>query len=100
MDMDDPENQKILEDFIRAIGGEPVMYPYRNECCGGYVALEDKSATVKKSEKIVASADGFGADIIITACPLCLYNLESAKGESEVKYFTELLAVALGIKEA
>ncbi|MBQ7779587.1 MAG: CoB--CoM heterodisulfide reductase iron-sulfur subunit B family protein [Clostridia bacterium] len=100
MDMDDPENPKILEDFIRAIGGEPVMYPYRNECCGGYVALEDKSATVKKSEKIVASADGFGADIIITACPLCLYNLESAKGNSEVKYFTELLAHALGIKEA
>ncbi len=100
MTMDDPENPKLLEDFIRAIGGEPVLYPYRNECCGGYVALEDKEATVGKCERIVSSASGFGADIIITACPLCLYNLESAGGESEVKYFTELLATALGTEEA
>ena len=34
---DDPENPKIIEDFIRAIGAEPVVYPYRNECCGGYI---------------------------------------------------------------
>ena len=35
MAFDDPENPKIMEDFIRAIGAEPVIYPYRNECCGG-----------------------------------------------------------------
>ncbi len=100
MAMDDPENPKLLEDFIRAIGGEPVIYPYRNECCGGYVALEDKGATVNKCEKIMNSASGYGADILITACPLCLYNLASAKNENtEIKYFTELLAVALGIEE-
>ena len=101
MAMDDVENPKILEDFIRAIGGEPVLYPYRNECCGGYVALEDIDATVKKSADIVNSAVGFGADYVITACPLCLYNLNKAENENaNVLYFTELLAEALGVKEA
>ena len=38
--MDNPENPKILEDFIRAIGATPVLYPMRNECCGGYLTLE------------------------------------------------------------
>lgn len=100
MAMDDVENPKILEDFIRAIGGEPVIYPYRNECCGGYVTLEDKSAAVKHSTDIMNSATSFGADYVITACPLCLYNLNCAEGEkADVLYFTELLAEALGVKE-
>ena len=34
---DNPENPTIIEDFIRAIGATPVVYPYRNECCGGYI---------------------------------------------------------------
>ena len=35
MGFDNPENPSVLEEFIRAIGAEPVVYPYRNECCGG-----------------------------------------------------------------
>ena len=97
--MDNPENPKIMEDFIRAIGGEPVIYPYRNECCGGYIALEDKESARKRSNDILRSASGFGADLLITACPLCLYNLNNAdKTGMEVHYFTELLAEALGVK--
>ena len=30
MAFDDPENPTILEDFIRALGAEPVVYPDRN----------------------------------------------------------------------
>jgi len=97
--MDDPENPKIMEDFIRAIGGEPVIYPYRNECCGGYVALEDKDMAKRKSGEVLNSATGFGADLLITACPLCLYNLNAVGTDTEVIYFTELLAKALGVAD-
>ena len=34
--------RRFWKTFIRAIGAEPVIYPYRNECCGGYVSLKDK----------------------------------------------------------
>lgn len=97
---DDPENPKIIEDFICAIGAEPVVYPYRNECCGGYISLKEKEMSGRMSCNIVDSAAGAGAEMLITACPLCMYNLnKSGSGKIPVYYFTELLAEALGVKE-
>ena len=83
MEFDDPENPQIMEDFIKAIGATPVIFSQRNECCGGYMTLNDK------------------ADCMITACPLCRYNLVANATENQIPvyYFTELLAEALGVKE-
>jgi len=99
MAFDDPENPTIIEDFIRALGAEPVVYPYRNECCGAYTVLEDKTIPQKKSSAVLHSAKCAGAECVITACPLCLYNLEKCGGEIPVLYFTELLYEALGLEE-
>jgi heterodisulfide reductase subunit B len=45
------------------------------------------------------SAAEMGAEMIVTACPLCLYNLKHNGGDKlPVCYFTELLAEALGVK--
>ena len=99
MAFDDPENPTILEDFIRALGAEPVIYPYRNECCGGYISLKEKELSKGMCNRITQSAEGFGADCLVTACPLCKYNLNKS-AQLPVVYFTELLAEALGVKEA
>ena len=100
MRFDDPENPRILEDFIRAIGAEPVTWALRNECCGAYVTVEDKSQAEKRSTRVMDNAAANGADTVITACPLCLYNLKKNGGHDDlpVVYFTELLAEALGVK--
>ncbi len=99
MAFDDVENPQIMEDFLRAIGADPVIYPRRNECCGGYVAMEDAESAKKKSNAVTHSASAHGAEMIVTACPLCKYNLVKNGSEVPVIYFTELLAEALGIKE-
>ncbi|MBQ2825893.1 MAG: CoB--CoM heterodisulfide reductase iron-sulfur subunit B family protein [Clostridia bacterium] len=99
MKMDDPENPSIMEDMIRAIGAEPVIFANRNECCGGYVVMESPSLAEKKSGDIVRNAKVQGADMIVTACPLCRYNLMKNGADIPVIYFTELLAEALGVKE-
>ena len=101
MAFDDPENPQIIEDFIRAIGATPVIYSQRNECCGGYMAMEDEGYARRRVERILASAAEAGADEIITACPLCMYNLAHNAGDAKlpVKYFTELLYQALGLGE-
>lgn len=101
LEFDNPENPSIIEDFIRAIGAEPVIYPYRNECCGGYISLKEKEMSKNMCGKIMESAEGFGAEMLITACPLCLYNLDHSNTQKKlpVYYFTELLAEALGVKE-
>jgi heterodisulfide reductase subunit B len=105
MAMDDVENPTIIEDFIRAIGAEPVVYAMRNECCGGYVTLEDKNLAKKKSSAVLENAAANGAEMVVTACPLCMYNLKKNghlhEGGSDlpVVYLTELLAESLGLKE-
>lgn len=98
---DDPENPQILEDFIKAIGATPVIYAQRNECCGAYTMFDDKSIPQERAQKILANATDMGAELLVTSCPLCKYNLIKNKGESglDVIYFSELLAEALGVKE-
>ena len=99
MRMDDPENPTIMEDFIRALGADAVVYAKRNECCGGYIAVESPDAAKKNSSAVIANAKAAGAEMIITACPLCKYNLIKSGADIPVVYFTELLAEALGVKE-
>jgi len=98
MRMDDPENPTIIEDLIRALGADAVVYARRNECCGAYISVESPEAAKRNAQSIIENAKAAGAEMIITACPLCKYNLEKC-GDMPVVYFTELLAEALGVKE-
>lgn len=102
MKFDDPENPQIIEDFIKAIGATPVIFAQRNECCGAYTMFEDASIPEKRVNAIISNAEDFGAEMLVTSCPLCRYNLIKNKKDSnlDVIYFTELLAEALGVKEA
>ena len=99
MKMDDPENPTIMEELVKALGAEPVVFAKRNECCGGYVVMESPALAEKNSKAVVTNAQAQGADMIITACPLCKYNLQKSNPDIPVVYFTELLAEALGVKE-
>ena len=99
MRMDDPENPTIMEDLIRALGAEAIVYAKRNECCGAYVSVESPESAKRNANSIIKNAKSAGAEMIITACPLCKYNLEKNGADIPVVYFTELLAEALGQKE-
>ena len=97
--LDDPENPTVMEELIRALGAEPVIFANRNECCGGYVLAESPELAKKKSSAVLDNAKAQGADMVITACPLCKYNLQKSGSDVPVVYFTSLLAEALGVKE-
>ncbi|MCH3917539.1 MAG: CoB--CoM heterodisulfide reductase iron-sulfur subunit B family protein [Spirochaetia bacterium] len=101
MQFDDPEDPTIMEDFIKALGAEPIIYSLRNECCGAYLTLENKEIAQRRSGKVLESAQDMGVDFLITACPLCQYNLtqNALSKQTPVYYFTLLLAHALGLKE-
>lgn len=103
MQFDNPQNPSILEDFLTALGATPIKYPYRTECCGGYLAVSNQEAVTEMTSNIIHSAASYEAEEIVTACPLCKYNLEKSgikeKKSLSIRYFTELLAEALGVKE-
>lgn len=99
MALDDPEHPQLMERLLAALGADPVLWSMRNECCGGYVTLEDPALSQKRSAAVSGNAAACGAQKIVTACPLCRYNLIKNGSPVPVLYFTELLAEALGIKE-
>ena len=98
MQLDDAENPTIMEGLIASLGAEPVVYPMRNECCGAYTIMEEKSLAQKRASAIIASAAAAGASCIITACPLCMHNLKLSARTFPVLYFTQVLAAALGVE--
>ncbi|MCK5779960.1 MAG: CoB--CoM heterodisulfide reductase iron-sulfur subunit B family protein [Psychrilyobacter sp.] len=102
MNFDNAENPSIIENFIEAIGGEAIKYPYRTECCGGYLITDNETLVDEMTSNIIKSAKLNGIKEIVTACPLCKYNLETSKeaqdGQITSVYFTELLAEALDVK--
>ncbi len=107
IDLDSPENPSIIEGFISSIGAEPVKYPYRTECCGSYLSVSNPDVSMKICRRIITSALDRGADAMVVSCPLCFYNLETRQRAITeawpeftgipVFYFTQLLALALGL---
>ena len=80
--LDDPEAPTILHDLVRALGAEPVSFPYNIECCGSYLTVKDPEVSETLSRDIVASAREHGAQVIVTACPLCQFNLDYPQRET------------------
>jgi len=106
--LDDPEEPRIMHDLLRALGAEPIDFPYDVECCGSYLTVKEPDVPASLSLEIVASARKHGADLVATACPLCQFNLDYPQREAAasrsgervpVLYFTQLMAIALGLPE-
>jgi heterodisulfide reductase subunit B len=106
---DDPESPTIFEEFISSTGATPVDFPFKVECCGSYLVVNSPDAAVDASYKILKNAQDNGAEAIVTTCPLCHYNLDSLQKkmksayrgfkEMPIFYFSQLLALALGVEE-
>lgn len=105
--LDDPENPQVMEELFKALGAEAVHYPHRTECCGGYLATSSPESVQVCVRTILASAQKAGAEALAVSCPLCHFNLDSHQKELvqhevhfaplPVLYFTQLLALALGL---
>jgi heterodisulfide reductase subunit B len=104
----DPLHEGVLEDFLRALGAEPVPFKAATECCGSYQMLAHPEEGMQRAAKVIESVNEAGAEALVLSCPLCEYNLGSRQGEvvamgEELEpvptlYFTQLLAIALGLE--
>ncbi len=94
--IDNPENPKILHNVLEAIGSEVIDMPYKTECCGAYLQVSSPSTASKLSADIIRSSQIKGAEIIVTSCPLCYFNLKNvAENKIEIHYFSKLLRECL-----
>jgi len=106
-DFDDPDYPVTLDKLMEAIGAEPVDYSAKTRCCGGSLTGTIEEVGVRLNYILLKEAKRKGADVIVTVCPLCQFNLEVMQSKIEKKYkdivkmpilyFTQLMGLALGI---
>jgi heterodisulfide reductase subunit B len=106
--IDDSENPVIMEDLLEALGIEVVDNPYKTRCCGSYHTVYKKQTVAKLTHEFVSYATRKRANAVALACPLCAFNLDDRQREVKelypkfeeipVFYFTQLMAIAFGIR--
>jgi heterodisulfide reductase subunit B len=110
---DDPEHPRSLDDIVEWMGGEAVGWSYGVDCCGGSLTLNRSDVVVELVDKLVEGAREAGAEALVTACPMCMANVDGrqkyrgglpfvGKGKAEYEpvpifYFTELMGMAYGL---
>jgi heterodisulfide reductase subunit B len=105
--LDDPDEPTILQDLLVSIGCGVVDFSHKTECCGSYLTVTAAQAAKELARGILGSALAEGAEMIVTSCPLCQFNLDYRQQEMSqdgsgfaalpVLYFTQLLGIALGL---
>jgi heterodisulfide reductase subunit B len=102
---DHPENPIFMDELMSALGAEVLDWSYKTVCCGAAHSLTRPDIVLKLSGNLIQHARETGADAIAVACPLCHTNLDARQfqmGLDEpmpVMYFTQLMAIALGLPE-
>ncbi len=103
---DDPEHPTSLDKLMRALGAEVVDYPLKTHCCGGHMTQISEPTAFEMIRRLLKNADDYGADAIVTLCPMCQLNLDAYQADVNrhfgtdynipILYFTQLIGLAFG----
>jgi heterodisulfide reductase subunit B len=103
------EDPTIMEEVFMACGAEPVYFPFKAECCGAYQTVNEKSVVTSRTREIAGSAVKNTADMLVTSCPLCFYNLDAYQEKVletspdfqtiPVMYISQILALMAGLDD-
>lgn len=98
-----------MDRIVKALGATPVDWPLKTRCCGGTLMGTIPETGLRLNRILLKEAKRRGADILITVCPLCQFNLECYQdqigqkfGESvalPVLYLTQLMGMAFGLTD-
>jgi heterodisulfide reductase subunit B len=99
---------ELMSGMLKALGATVVPFAAADKCCGSYQVLSSEPGENSAAATIVNSAGAAGIEAIATSCPLCEYNLgkqqkqmlarEKISAAVPTYYFSQLLAVALGLE--
>jgi len=104
------ENPEEMDQLMELLGAQAIPWSYKTDCCGGSLVLTRPDIVRRLTRKLLDKALEGGAEAIVVACPLCQSNLDSRQEEISretkqryelpVFYFTELLGLAMGHRDA
>jgi len=106
MKVDDPDDPRILDDMVAALGATPVRHDEWILCCGK--ACKDEAAPSRMMYDLLKSVAAVEADVLGVVCPSCFnefdlgqvklareYDDESVK--TPAVYYFQLLGLAQGL---
>ena len=104
---DDREDPVLLDRMFELCGGHVVYFPMKVRCCGGMLMTTFEETALELNRDLLSCAADNGADVIVTTCPLCHFNLEAYQGRINtmfgthlsmpIMYFTQLLGISMGL---
>ncbi|MEY4503768.1 MAG: hypothetical protein RL154_60 [Pseudomonadota bacterium] len=102
--------QESLELIIEAIGANSVDYVGKNRCCGFHADLQAPKTAYALTGNILADAVDQNADIVVTPCPLCHYNMDALQKNAAkavgrefsipTLHLPQMIGLALGLEPA
>jgi heterodisulfide reductase subunit B len=99
------EYPTCMDDIVGVLGAEPVDWSGKTDCCGSSLGLSQTPLALELSGKVLEDARAYGADLVVTACPLCQVNVEGRQVQMDlgfqmpVLYITQLMTLAFGLGE-
>jgi heterodisulfide reductase subunit B len=96
-----------LDNLMKLIGADVSDFTLKTHCCGGHMTQISEPTALELIRRLLKNADDFGADAIVTLCPMCQLNLDAyqasvnkyfgTKFKIPIVYFTQLMGIALGL---
>lgn len=107
LQFDRVEDPGTMDEIIYQIGGKPLDWAFKTECCGAGLSVSRTDLVAKLSGNIIDDAVARGAEAIIVACPMCHANLDMRRrqiddylkknAEIPVMYITQAIGLAVGL---
>jgi heterodisulfide reductase subunit B len=104
---DDPEYPVTLDTLMQTLGATVVDFPLKAHCCGGHMTQISEEVALELIRRLLKNATDYGADTIVTLCPMCQLNLDAYQKNVNnffgtnyripILYFTQLMGLAFGV---
>lgn len=101
-----PEYPMEMDKLLNALGAEVIDYPLKTHCCGGHMTQISEPVAFELIRRLIAAADQYRADVMVTLCPMCQLNLDAYQDDMNkhfgtnyhlpILYFTQLMGLAFG----
>jgi heterodisulfide reductase subunit B len=95
-----------MDELMKVLGAEVIYYPQKTHCCSGHMTQITPEVAYELIYRLVNAADQYGADMMVTLCPMCQLNLDVYQGDMNrhfktdfhmpILYFTQLMGLAFG----